>query len=391
MFIAGPARTHSVSSIRIGIYYTSASYVHGIIEIRKDAIVASFNLDPRSFKPKINITTNEIQILAKRHRPSERSRDREELLGFIRFNKKAGSLELTNFNAQLGPQHLSLGGTTKRGHDRFVGVHGEGFKLAALVLCRNRLAVRFQASSHYWNFCFRGVGLSNFYCRIARPKEEVLKRKKEKFRRKCETGARKGLTANIWEDVSVKITKGRGESGPAISEAEFESWLKVAIELDQPESKDIVETDHGDLILKEEFRGRIYLKGLLVSVESSDRTGYSYGYNFVRGRINRDRERMMDREEESQMLAMIWEQSITSRGDSITKKYLKLLRGSHRVADIAMVEEKVTITTAETLWRQLRTEEPNTFFFPIAETSDLQTLDQASFSFYREPLLIANK
>lgn len=255
-------------------------------------------------------------------------------------------------------------------------MHGEGFKLAALVLCRSGRAVRFQASSHYWNFCFRGVQSWNFYCRISRPKAEVLEKKKEKFRQKSEAGIRKGLNANMWEDVSAKITKGRGDSGKAISEEEFWSWLKVTIDIDRPESADIVETDYGDLILDKEFGGRIYLKGLLVPGDLPDQKRYSFGYNFIQGRINRDRERLMDQEEESRMLAMIWEQSIISRGDEITRKYLWLLCSRKIFPDISMAEEKVTITTAKTLWKYMRTKGPNRFFYHVAESSNPRKLDQ---------------
>ena len=161
-------------------------------------------------------------------------------------------------------QNLSLGGTTKGGQDRFAGVHGEGFKLASLVMRRNEHAVRFGASSYYWNFGFRGLHSSNFYCRLSQAKPEVVQRKKEAFARELASGSRKDLTSHIWEDVTVKISKGRGVNGMRISEADFRSWLNVAIDIESPQSADVVQTDHGDLILDKRFSGRIYLKGLRV-------------------------------------------------------------------------------------------------------------------------------
>ena len=295
---------------------------------RKDAIVESFNLDSRSFKPVLSQYPSQIQITIHRDHASRTGTPSQELLGFIRFNKRAGSLELTNFQAHLSVQQLSLGGTTKRGQDqdRFAGIHGEGFKLAALVMRRRGHAVRFTASSYYWNFGFRGASASNLYCRLAQANPEVVRRQKNKFAEKAASGGRRGLTSNIWEDVTVKVSKGRGASGMKISEADFRSWLDVAIDVNGPQSADIVHTDHGDLILDDRFYGRIYLKGIHVPGLGPGGKEYIFGYNFVRGRINRDRERLMSQAKEAEMLAMIWEQSIVRRGDDVTDKYIKLFR-----------------------------------------------------------------
>jgi hypothetical protein len=343
---------------------------------RKDAIIASFNLDPRSFKPVLKDTPGQIQISIHRHHASGIGRPSQELLGFIRFNKKSGSLELTNFKAELSIQHLSLGATTKRGQDQFAGIHGEGFKLAALVMRRNEHAVRFGASSYYWNFGFRGVAASNFYCRLSQAKPEVVQRKKEAFARKDATGPRRGLTSNIWEDVTVKISKGRGDRGRRISEADFCSWLDVAIDIEGPQSADIVQTDHGDLILDKQFSGRIYLKGLRVPGHGPDGREYIFGYNFVRGRINRDRERLMNRLEEAEMLAMIWEQSIIGRGDDVTDNYIKLFRDYEECADIALAEKVVSISSVKAIWNRLRTSSPDVFFYSKKDNSESDTANQ---------------
>jgi hypothetical protein len=55
-----------------------------------------------------------------------------------------------------------------------------------------------------------------------------------------------------------------------ISEADFRSWLDV-IDIGGPRSADLVQTDHGDLILDKIFSGRIYLKGFAFLVTA--RTG----------------------------------------------------------------------------------------------------------------------
>ena len=203
----------------------------------------------------------------------------------------------------------------------------------------------------------------------------MIQRKKEAFDKKAESGGRRGLTSNIWQDVTVKISKGRGDHGMKISEADFRSWLDVAIDIEGPQSADIVQTDHGDLILDKQFSGRIYLKGLRVLGLGPDGKGFIFGYSFVRGRINRDRERLVNRSEEAEMLAMIWEQSIVERGDGVTDNYIKLFRDHQECADIASAEEKVSISTAKAIWNRLTTASPNVFFYSEND-SESDTADQ---------------
>ncbi|KAK3385464.1 hypothetical protein B0H63DRAFT_449511 [Podospora didyma] len=107
-----PATDIKSGTYPLGVY---KSYVHTwkqtdafreLYQNWKDALVVSFDLDPRN------------------------------------FNKRAGTVELANFNSRLEMSHLSLGGTTMRGveDNRCAGTHGEGFKLAALVMHRNNHA-----------------------------------------------------------------------------------------------------------------------------------------------------------------------------------------------------------------------------------------------------------
>ena len=207
------------------------------------------------FRPVVIETPTQIHITI--HRDTEGDGDQsQELLGFIRFNQKAGSVELTNFQAELERKHLLVGWSTKRGHDQFAGCHGEGFKIAAMVMRREGHSVRFTASEYYWNFRLRGRDRSYLACRLSQAKVEAVEKKKQDFAaRRAKPKFKRGLTSNIWEDVTVKIGKARGEWGVYISEEEFRSWLRVAIDLDPPLLTDIVQTGAGDLIKDARFEG----------------------------------------------------------------------------------------------------------------------------------------
>jgi hypothetical protein len=68
----------------------------------------------------------------------------------------------------------------------------------------------------------------------------------------------------------------------------------------RPPSK-IRRTRHGSLVLDHQFRGRIYLKSLLLECVSA--TPFKFCYNFYRGQVNRTRPRLHSPREEAQTLA----------------------------------------------------------------------------------------
>src|SRR6266498_583550 len=81
---------------------------------------------------------------------------KDRLLGFIEYTQRTGVVEFANFSAVLSPSSLALGFTTKTDKDHLAGGHGEGFKLAALVMLRAGYAVHIAASGFYWNFRWGG-------------------------------------------------------------------------------------------------------------------------------------------------------------------------------------------------------------------------------------------
>ncbi|KIX03818.1 uncharacterized protein Z518_07371 [Rhinocladiella mackenziei CBS 650.93] len=351
----------------------------------KDAIIASFDLDPRSFQPSIKETRTQIQITVHRTHPSGSEKASQELLGFIRFNKSVGSLELSNFNAHLEVKHLGIGESSKVGQDKFAGTHGEGFKIAALVMRREGHSVRFASSSYYWNFGFRGANRATLCCSLRQAKAEAVKRKQEVYANKVTApNFRRGLTANIWEDVTVRIGKGRGDDGTKLLEKDFRSWMEVSIDLNPPKSTKIIRTDYGDLILDSRFAGHIYLKGLRIPGHGSSDRDYVFGYNFIRGSINRDRQRLANPLEEAELLAQIWHESMRAKGDDITDAYINLFRDHEECADIALAIEKLSLCTAKIIWHRLRSSFPDAFFYS-EDISQSNIFDQVRHYLKKQP------
>ena len=88
-----------------------------------------------------------------------------------------------------------------------------------------------------------------------------------------------------------------------------------------------------------------------------------FGYNFARGYINRDRERLTSPMEEATMLAKIWEQPILDGREEVIRRYLGLFRDHENRPDIAFAEKVVSEAVAGTLWDSMRKGSPSAFFY----------------------------
>lgn len=251
-----------------------------------------------------------------------------------------------------------MGCTTKRRKSHLAGTHGEGFKVASLVMIRNGYQARFETSSYYWNFRFGGNNQAQLYCYLRPISKAKLDHQMVAYKKSVDRGTARTLKANIWEDVSVKIGRVYNSEGATIGIAEFQDWLKVSIDLDPPSK--VISTEHGQLIMDPAFGGRIYLKGLLVETEP---TKFKYGYNFSHGQINRDRQRLANSKEEAKVLAKIWVDSIEKQKAEITGDYIHLLQAGTRWSDVNLAKDYISKATAAAIWQHLLNNDPDKLCF----------------------------
>jgi hypothetical protein len=288
----------------------------------------------------------------------------DKLLGFISWNN--GTLQYSNFGAQLSQKALNLGVSTKRNDDNLAGTHGEGFKVASLVMLRRGYRVRYEASKYYWSFQFGGRNRDILYCKLTGIQEKKLKKQMEDFEAKAKTGSPRELEANIWEDVTVKIGRILGK-GDKVGRADFLKWIKVSLDLDRPSK--IISACHSSLILNDEFKGRIYLKGLLL--ENEPATPFKFCYNFYQGEVNRDRQRLSNEREEARILAKIWGEAIQLDEAATLTEFVELLQANRRWADVNLAEEYISIETAKKIWQQFQVENPeNRLFYYFDQNGD---------------------
>lgn len=82
--------------------------------------------------------------------------------------------------------------------------------------------------------------------------------------------------------------------GVGVSLENFKQWLTVSLDIhgySYPES--IIETDQGDLIIDPSFRGKTFLKGLLLLASVLEAWLFKLSYNFIQGGVNCDRQRLV--------------------------------------------------------------------------------------------------
>ncbi|KAF4867624.1 hypothetical protein CGCSCA1_v013188 [Colletotrichum siamense] len=330
----------------------------------KDGIIAAFDMDPRSFLPVWDETTPGV-IRITVHRNIEGQR---ELVGFIVHKAKTGTVEIANFNANLSMDDLCIGGSTKRNNDKFAGVHGEGFKVAALVMVRSGIPVRIQSTSANWNFGFNGVNKDRFYCKISKPNTRNVDYETASLTQQTMGGTlRSDLVSYSFRDVTIQLSHpatGRGYRNP-ITADEFRGWTTVSLDLSNPDPDKMIRTQHGDLVLDERFAGQIYLKGFKVSAPTLGSKSYRFCYNFATGKLGRDRERMTSHDKEAETLANIWETAVAGDHGNLVQRYVELF--SEDCVDIISAE-KASRILARRIWTWLTTSQPGAFYY--SEGSD---------------------
>lgn len=118
-----------------------------------------------------NVTRDQIKIEIKESRDewlataylSERN---SIMTGFIRFLTSKGTLKISNFESILPRKALDMGVSTKVNDANSAGTHGEGFKVAALVMLRKGFQVRYESAKFYWTFSFGGKDRRHLYCHL---------------------------------------------------------------------------------------------------------------------------------------------------------------------------------------------------------------------------------
>jgi hypothetical protein len=122
--------------------------------------LARFSLSRLNFQPVYEDRGDCVAIVV----PDPSNRDRQgRALGFIKYEKHSGCVTISNSCAELSLNALELGSSSKQHDSNSAGCHGEGLKLAALVMVRSGFEVELSASRSHWRF---GLLQSRLFCDI---------------------------------------------------------------------------------------------------------------------------------------------------------------------------------------------------------------------------------
>lgn len=168
---------------------------------------------------------------------------------------KGNKLTVTNIGAKLDHSVFLLGKTSKEGRDDQAGKFGEGLKLALLILARENIKCRIVNGDESW---IPEMEPSDLY------------------------GGERVLVVNT-RKLSSQTTAFSIEVEFPREEWENQKWRYLAVS--KRPAKDVIQTTRGKVLLGEEDKGRIFVKGIYVCRVPE----LEYGYDLKDARLDRDR------------------------------------------------------------------------------------------------------
>lgn len=180
------------------------------------------------------------------------------------FSYEDEVLKIGNKNSVLTLNTLLLGNSSKRKNDDTIGKHGEGYKVALMVLLREG----------------KEVTIYNYGAKTVWNAKLVKSRRFNGM-----------LVPQIFVDKQYSWTKVPDNNltieVKGITKEEYEQIIKSNLHLQGDISK--IETGLGTILLDDVHRGKMFVNGLFIC----NNLKFKYGYNFKANRIKLDRDRAL--------------------------------------------------------------------------------------------------
>lgn len=203
-----------------------------------------------------------------------------------------GTLRIENDGATMDRNVLLFGTSSKAGRSDMIGKFGEGLKLGTLALVRNGHPVKIRTGDEVWTASI---------ARSERYDADVLYfdcvgGRENKRRVRVEIG---NVSLEVWNELR-------------------ERFLFIT----RPKKDESVQTERGDLLLGDRFRGRIFVKGIFVQTDPR----LQYGYNFKHAEVDRDRKMISSWDQEYEA-SRIWGDAVAARPDLIDPYFELMAKG----------------------------------------------------------------
>lgn len=178
------------------------------------------------------------------------------------YNEELQVLRIGNRNSTLSTKTLLLGCSSKRDDKRTIGTHGEGYKVATIVLLRNNIGIRILNYNDREVWTAKVVNSKRYGCPIGVYDIEQLGifKKQPEFNLVFELT---GITKEMYDLIK-------------------ENNLHL-----QDDLGEVYNGNSGRCLLDEKFKGKIYVNGLFVCTNPN----LTYGYDIVANLVKLDRDR----------------------------------------------------------------------------------------------------
>lgn len=168
-------------------------------------------------------------------------------------------LTIGNKNSKLLLSSLLMGYTSKTGNKDLIGEHGEGYKVATVVLMRNGVTVRIynNEKNEVWESKVVKSRRYNTEIVVFDIKKEILNRK---------------------ENLVVELD--------GITEDMYADIVETNLHL-QDDIGEYRESEYGKVLLDKRFSGKLFVEGLFICNNGNIQYGYDFKANLVK--LDRDR------------------------------------------------------------------------------------------------------
>lgn len=233
------------------------------------------------------------------------------------YNEEEQTITICNKTSKLTSESLLLGSSTKADDDETIGQHGEGYKIAFMILLRNNKKIT------VYNYGAREIW-------------QVRLVKSKKYNNQLVTTVFVDKEA-VWKrvpdcDLTIKVE--------GITAEEYKDIVKKNLHLrtDTVERYDI--PSKGAILLDARERGNIYVKGLFVNKIDS----LHYGYDFEPSVIKLDRDRkLVDSFNVSWESSLLWKYA-ASKDSKMTDLMVDMVK--HNVLDTAYLDSRSTCNSS---------------------------------------------
>lgn len=181
---------------------------------------------------------------------------------YFNYNEDTQTLKIGNKLSRLATKSLLLGCSSKRDDASTIGQHGEGYKVATIVLLR----------------CGCGIKVYNY-------------NEKEIWTAKVIKSRRYGTEIGVFDVEKMGIFKSVPEHSLVFEITNITKEIYESVKMKnlwlQEDLGEVIESKHGRVLLDDRFAGKVFVKGLYVC----DKEQLTYGYDLAPDLISLDRDR----------------------------------------------------------------------------------------------------